>query len=147
MHILISAHKGQTPGPGRQAFDEVLQQADVLTLHCPLRADTRGLIGARELRLMKRNALLINAARGGVVDESALAEALRSGAIAGAGVDVLSSEPPEHGNPLLARDIPHLLVTPHIAWASLESRQRLLEQIALNITAYARGEARNVVGE
>jgi glycerate dehydrogenase len=145
MQVLVAAHKGQVPGPDRYAFDEVLKKADVLTLHCPLTVDTQALIGVGELRLMKTGAFLINAARGGIVDEAALADALRQGEIAGAGIDVLTNEPPSKGNPLLAPDIPHLLLTPHIAWASRESRQRLLEEVARNIAAYQQGQPRNVV--
>jgi glycerate dehydrogenase len=94
---------------------------------------------------MRRDALLINTARGGIVDESALAEALRQGAIGGAGVDVLSTEPPRGGNPLLEPDIPNLIVTPHTAWASREARQRVIEEIAANIEAFLAGIARNRV--
>jgi len=121
-----------------------------LSLHCPLTPETRGLIGAWELALMKRDAILINTARGGLVDEAMLAEALRQGALGGAGVDVLSLEPPAdgnplHGNPLLAADIPNLIVTPHSAWGSRESRQRLVGQLAENIQAYVGGEPLRVV--
>jgi glycerate dehydrogenase len=94
---------------------------------------------------MKTDALLINTARGGIVDEAALAKALKDGVIGGAGVDVLSVEPPSSGNPLLARNIPNLIVTPHIAWTSRESRQRLIEEIARNIQAFRQGEQRNRV--
>jgi len=89
--------------------------------------------------------LLINCARGGVVDEAALADALSSGGLGGAGVDVLTTEPPTHGNPLLKPGIPNLILTPHIAWASVESRQRLVNEIARNIQAFFAGEERNVV--
>jgi glycerate dehydrogenase len=126
-------------------LDDLLTQVDVLSLHCPLTEETRGLIGARELALMQPHALLINTARGAIVDESALAHALREGRIGGAGIDVLSEEPPIRGNPLLALDLPNLIVTPHIAWASRESRQRLIDEVALNIRAYLHGIARNRV--
>jgi len=129
------------------ALEQLLPQVDVLSLHCPLTDTTRGLIGARELGLMRRDALLINTARGGIVDESALAEALRFGAIGGAGVDVLSTEPPRGGNPLLAPGIPNLIVTPHIAWASREARQRVVVEIAANIEAFIAGMARHRVEE
>mgnify|MGYP002621051126 CR=1 FL=1 len=145
MRVMISDHRGAAPRPGRQAFDQVLTEADVLTLHCPLNADTRGLIGADEIQRMKPGALLINAARGGIVDEQALAAALRDGRLGGAGVDVLSDEPPRAGNPLLADDIPNLILTPHIAWASRNARQRLLDEIGDNISAFLAGAARNVV--
>jgi glycerate dehydrogenase len=127
------------------ALEQLLPQIDVLSLHCPLTDSTRGLIGARALGLMRQDALLINTARGGIVDESALAEALRAGAIGGAGIDVLSNEPPRAGNPLLMPDIPNLIVTPHIAWASREARQRVVVEIAANIEAFSAGMARNRV--
>ncbi len=124
---------------------ELLPRADVLTLHCPLTEATRDLIGAAELELMRPDALLINTARGGIVDESALADALRRGVIGGAGVDVLGVEPPREGNVLLDPGIPNLIVTPHTAWASRESRQRLLDEVALNIEAFREGRERNRV--
>ena len=128
----------------RVALSEMLPQVDVLTLHCPLTKETRALIGAKELRLMKRGAILINTSRGGIVDELMLLEALRSHHLGGAGVDVLSQEPPID-NPLLSADIPNLIVTPHIAWASRESRQRLVNELAANIQAYLQRTPRNVV--
>lgn len=145
MRVLIAARPGQIPGPGRVPLHDLLRQADVVTLHCPLTEQTKGLIGARELMLMQPHALLINTARGGIVDEAALAQALREHRIGGAGVDVLSEEPPVNGNVLLAADIPNLIVTPHIAWASREARQRLLDEVAENIAAFMRGEIRNRV--
>jgi glycerate dehydrogenase len=145
MKILVAARKDQPAPPGRTAFDELLAQADVLSLHCPLTDETRGLIGERELDLMKDDSLLINTARGGIVDESALAMALRNGRIGGAGIDVLAQEPPTAVSPLLADGIPNLIVTPHIAWASQASRQRLLDGVAANIRAWLRGEPQNLV--
>jgi glycerate dehydrogenase len=124
----------------------LLPQVDVLSLHCPLTPETRGLIGAWELALMRRDAVLINTARGGLVDEAMLADALRKGALGGAGVDVLTLEPPTAGNPLLAPDIPNLIVTPHCAWGSRESRQRLVGQLAENVRSYLGGEPVRVVG-
>ena len=94
---------------------------------------------------MKPDALLINTARGALVDEAALADALRAGTIGGAGIDVLSEEPPVHGNPLLDGAIPHLIVTPHIAWAAREARQRAVDEMAANARAFLAGEARNRV--
>jgi len=123
----------------------VLAQADVVSLHLPLTPATRGLIGARELASMKRSALLINTSRGGLVDERALADALRGGAIAGAGFDVLSTEPPREGNPLLGAGVPNLIVTPHVAWSSVEAMQALADQLIDNVEAFVRGEPRNVV--
>lgn len=145
MDVLIAARRGRPAPPGRVAFDEVLARCDVLSLHCPLNDDTRGLIGERELALMKPDAILVNTARGGIVDEAALLEALQQDRLGGAAVDVLSVEPPVAGNPLLAVSLPNLVVTPHIAWASREARQRLVAEIVANIIAFHRGEARNRV--
>jgi glycerate dehydrogenase len=145
MEVLVAQRPGGPSREGRIPLDELLGRIDVLSLHCPLTPETRGLIGRRELALMKSDTLLINTARGGIVDEPALAAALRAGMLGGAGVDVLSVEPPSAGNALLDPDIPNLIVTPHIAWASRESRQRLVDEIARNIRAFAAGEARNVV--
>ncbi len=145
MRVLIAARPGQLPGATRVPLHDLLPQADVVSLHCPLTQQTQGLIGAPELALMQPHALLINTARGGIVDETALAQALRKHRLGGAGVDVLSVEPPVNGNVLLAADIPNLIVTPHIAWASREARQRLVDETAKNISAFLRGEARNRV--
>lgn len=137
MNILLGARPGKSAGEvdgyPRLPLDELLSQVDVLSLHCLLTDETRNLIGARELRMMKPDALLINTSRGGLVDEAALADALRTGVIAGAGFDVLTEEPPRNGNPLLAGDIPNLIVTPHSAWASQEARQRIVEITARNL--------------
>ena len=145
MQVMITERPGAALRTGRVTIADLLPRVDVLSLHVPLTPETRGLIGAKELRAMKRGAVLINTARGGIVDEAALVEALRSGHLGGAGVDVLSQEPPGN-NPLLAADIPNLIVTPHIAWASRESRQRLLNELAENVQAYLAGRPRNVVG-
>lgn len=131
---------------GRRPLAELLGQVDVLSLHCPLADNTRGLIGVRELALMKADALLINTARGGIVDEQALADALRAGRVGGAGIDVLAHEPPAAGSPLLAGDIPNLIVTPHVAWASRAARQRLVDGLADNIRAFCAGRPQNLVG-
>ncbi|MDX2463863.1 MAG: D-2-hydroxyacid dehydrogenase [Porticoccus sp.] len=130
----------------RTSFDTLIAEADVISLHCPLTEETRHLVGRRELAKMKNTALLINCARGGLVDEQALVEALEDGVIGGAGVDVLTEEPPKNGNPLLNPDIPNLIVTPHSAWVAKESRQRLIGQAAENVQAFLAGEPRNVVG-
>lgn len=146
MKVLFAEHKGAaTIRPGFLPFEQVLAESDIVTLHVPLTEATRNLIGANEFRQMKASSLLINAARGGVVDEVALAEALREGRIAGAGCDVLSTEPPREGNPLLDLDLPNLIITPHIAWASLESMQILANQLIDNIEAFVRGTAQNRV--
>jgi glycerate dehydrogenase len=123
----------------------LLAEADVLALHCPLTAQTRGLIGRAELRAMKTTAILINTARGGLVDETALAEALRAGWIGGAGFDVLSEEPPVAGNPMLQLRQPNFILTPHIAWASDEAMRLLADQLTATIEAWADGAPRNLV--
>jgi len=137
MKVLLGARPGQEPGVvdgySRIPLDELLPQADVLSLHCLLTDETRDLIGARELKMMKPDSLLINTSRGGLVNEQALADALRAGEIGGAGFDVLTEEPPRNGNPLLADDIPNLIVTPHSAWASREARQRIVGITAVNL--------------
>ena len=145
MTVLVAQRPGGQPVAGRVGLEELLSRADVVSLHVPLADNTRGLIGARELALMKKDALLINTARGGIVDEGALVAALRAGRLGGAGVDVLAVEPPRAGSPLLDDQPPNLIVTPHVAWASRESRQRLLDEVAANILAFAAGEARNRV--
>lgn len=147
MRVLISEHKdAEEVRAGRTAFVEVLRESDIVTLHTPLNDATRNMIGRAELKSMRQSALLINCARGGVVDEAALAEALRAGEIAGAGVDVLSREPPRDGNnPLLDSDVPHLILTPHIAWASREAMQALADQLIDNIEAFVAGEPQNLV--
>ncbi len=147
MQVLVSDHRGSEPRPGRVSFEQVLTKSDVISLHCPLTKETQGLIGAAEIAQMKQGALLINTARGGIVDEQDLADALRDGYLGGAGFDVLSQEPPLASNPLLAADIPNLIITPHIAWASRASRQRLLDQISANISAFLAGTPRNIVNE
>ncbi len=145
MEVLIAERAGRSPRPGRLPLEAVLESADILTLHCPLNEETRHLIDAGALERMPSHALLINTARGAVVDEAALADALRQGKIAGAGIDVLSQEPPVDGNPLLDEGIPNLVLTPHIAWAGVEARQRAITEIAANIRAYQAGESRNRV--
>ncbi len=132
-------------GPVRVTLDELLRSADVLSLHCPLTPATTGMIGRRELSLMKPEALLINTARGALVDLDALVEALRGGDLGGAAIDVLPQEPPVQGSPLFAPGIPNLIVTPHIAWAAFEARQRAVDELALNIEDYLRGGRRGRV--
>ncbi|MCU0971915.1 MAG: 2-hydroxyacid dehydrogenase [Gammaproteobacteria bacterium] len=145
MRVLIAQRPGGSPAPGRVPLPELLAASDVVTLHVPLAENTRGLVGPMQLAQMRPDALLINTARGGLVDEAALADALRAGRLGGAGVDVLAVEPPRGGSPLLDPSIPNLIVTPHVAWASRESRQRLLDEVAENIRAFAAGESRNRV--
>jgi len=142
MRVIVAQRPGGPRAEGRVRLDELLQRSDVVSLHCPLTEQTRGLIGARELTLMQHDALLINTARGALVDSAALADALRTGKIAGAAVDVLPQEPPVDGSPLLASDVPNLIVTPHVAWAARESRQRAIGEIAANIHSYRDGGRR-----
>lgn len=146
MRVLIAQRPGTVETrEDRWPLPMLLPQVDVLSLHCPLTPATRGLIGAWELALMRRDAFLINTARGGLVDEARLADALRRGALGGAGIDVLSLEPPTSDNPLLAPDIPNLIVTPHCAWGSRESRQRMIGQLVENIQRYQDGTPIRVV--
>jgi glycerate dehydrogenase len=145
MQVLVAERPGGPPRPGWLPLAELLPRVDVLTLHCPLADNTRNLIGAAELALMRPDALLINTARGGIVDEAALAAALRAGVLGAAAVDTLSIEPPPPDHPLLAADIPNLVITPHVAWASREARQRLIDAVAANIAAFAAGAALNRV--
>ncbi|HET6973127.1 MAG TPA: D-2-hydroxyacid dehydrogenase [Pyrinomonadaceae bacterium] len=129
----------------RAGFQEVLRRSDVLSLHCPLTEETKNLIGADELAQMKPEAILINTARGGLIDDRALIEALKSGRLAGAGIDVLRNEPPRDGNPLLEVDLPNLIVTPHNAWASRQAMQTLADQLVDNLEAFVRGSPQNLV--
>ena len=125
---------------------ELLATADVVSLHLPLSDKTRHMIGAAELATMKKTALLINTARGGLVDEAALAAALRNGVLGGAGFDVLTREPPTAGNPLLDLDQPNFILTPHVAWASAGAMQTLADMLVDNIEAFVAGTPKNVVG-
>jgi glycerate dehydrogenase len=145
MQVLVANRPGGTRETGRVDLHELLPRADVLSLHCPLSPATQGVIGAPELALMKRDAVLVNTARGALVDSAALAAALRGGRLGGAAIDVLPQEPPVDGNPLLEGDIPNLIVTPHIAWAAREARQRCLDEMAANVLAFRSGERRNRV--
>jgi glycerate dehydrogenase len=142
MKVVIANRAGAKPAPERMELRELLKIADVVSLHCPLTEATRGMIGAAELALMKRDAVLINTARGGLVDAPALAHALREGLLGGAGIDVLAREPPTDGNPLLDPEIPNLIVTPHVAWGAREARQRCLEEMATNIREFLNGGRR-----
>ncbi len=146
---MFAAHKGRDDmGPPYTPWQQVLEEADVITLHCPLTAATRGLIGMSEFRAMKRRPILINTARGGLVDEAALVTALDEGLIAGAGFDVAAGgEPPPPDSPLMrvaAR--PNVIVTPHVAWASDEAQQALADQLIDNIQNFVTGRPTNLVG-
>lgn len=144
MQVLVSARPGSdTVDTGRIPFDELLERADAISLHCPLNDTTRGLFGAPEFEKMKSSAILINTARGGLVDSAALADALRNGTIAAAAVDVLPQEPPVSGDPLLDYDGANLIVTPHIAWATREARQAAIDELVANIAAFIEGRKRN----
>ncbi|MCI0436196.1 MAG: glycerate dehydrogenase [Gemmatimonadetes bacterium] len=145
MRIEIANRPGGERQPGRLDLQELLPRVDVLSLHCPLTAATAGLIGARELELMRNDALLINTARGALIDVEALAQALRQHRIGGAAIDVLPQEPPRDGSPLLAPDIPNLILTPHTAWAARESRQRAIDEMAANVEDFLRGGRRGRV--
>lgn len=146
MKVLFADHEPpKAPGVDYTPFEEVLERSDVLSLHCPLTPATRNLIGLAEMRRMKRSALLINTSRGGLVDEQALIQALEEGLIAGAGFDVLTSEPPRNGHPLLDVRRPNFILTPHVAWASQEAMQFLADQLVDNIEAWAAGRPQHLV--
>jgi glycerate dehydrogenase len=145
MRVLVAERRGAAPRAGRVAFADLLREADVLTLHLPLTPETRHLIGKEELARMKPGAILINTARGALVDYVALVDALRSGRLGGAGIDVLEVEPPPRDHPLLITDLPNLIVTPHVAWGSLQAQQKLADEVIENIAAFLRGESRNRV--
>ena len=145
MRVIIANRPGAPPQRGRVDLHDLLGASDVVSLHCPLTSATRGLIGSRELALMKPDALLINTARGGLVDSAALAAALKSLRLGGAGIDVLAQEPPVDGDPLLDPGIPNLILTPHVAWAAREARQRCLDEMAANIRDYRAGGRRGRV--
>lgn len=145
MKVLIAILPGRPTDDARIELDALLPQVDVLSLHCPLTEQTYHLLNDHRLAMMKREALLINVARGAIIDERALADALKSGALAGAGLDVLSNEPPSAEHPLLQDDIPHLVITPHIAWSSCAVRQEVLQQLADNARAFRAGKPIRVV--
>jgi glycerate dehydrogenase len=145
MQVLIARRPGGEALEGRLDLDELLPRVDVLSLHCPLSAATAGLIDARRLALMRPDALLINTARGALVDSAALATALRASRLGGAAIDVLPREPPVNGDPLLEPGIPNLIVTPHVAWAARDARQRCLDEMALHVADHLRGGRRGRV--
>ncbi|GLK80280.1 D-2-hydroxyacid dehydrogenase [Methylopila turkensis] len=133
------------PQDGLVDFETVLTQSDVITIHVPLTPDTKNMFGAEQFRKMKNSAILINTARGGLVDEPALLEALKSGEIGGAGFDVVAQEPPKDGNILCDADLPNLIVTPHVAWASKQAMQILADQLIDNVENFVAGKPTNVV--
>ena len=147
MVTMFAAHKGKTGlGPLYTPWEEVLETSDVITLHCPLTPETRNIIAAPEFRRMKRRPLLINTARGGLVDEEDLERALDEGLISGAGIDVTLPEPPPADGPLMriARR-GNVIVTPHVAWASVEAQQTLADQLIDNIESFVAGRPTNLV--
>jgi len=143
---VIATSRANVPGDSNiehVSIWELLERSDVVSLHCPLNAETENLIDAKALRRMRDDALLINTARGGLIDAQALVDALRSGEIAGAGIDVLRQEPPVDPDPLFDTPLPNLIVTPHVAWAAQESRQRAVNEVAANVASFIKGEPRN----
>ncbi len=147
MRTLYAAHKGvEGLGPLYTPFDQVIEEADVLTMHAPLMPATKDMISDREFGMMTKKPLIINASRGGLVDEAALVRALDAGQISGVGFDVLTSEPPEPDNPLLAiLDRPNVIVTPHTAWASDEAMQTLWDQVVEHLENFHKGTPSNRV--
>jgi glycerate dehydrogenase len=146
MDVIVAARPGtEDVSDDRVSFDELLERSDVISLHCPLNEQTSNLFGAEEFRKMKSSAILINTARGGLVDSVALAGALQSGEILAAGVDVLPTEPPVQGDPLLDYAGDNLLITPHVAWGTDRSRQDSIHELAANVSAFLQGEKRNRV--
>jgi len=143
MEVIVAARPGTDEIPeGRVALDDLLTRADAISLHCPLNDTTRGLFGAAEFRAMKPSAILVNTARGGLVDSAALVNALRDGEIAAAAIDVLPKEPPRDGDPLLDYKGDNLIITPHIAWGTLTARQNAVDELTANIAAFLDGRER-----
>jgi glycerate dehydrogenase len=143
---VIAVHRASRPtlsGIEEVSVSELLERSDIVSLHCPLNTETENIIDAKALRQMRNDALLINTARGGLVDSLALVDALRNGEIAGAGIDVLRQEPPIDPDPIFDTPLPNLIVTPHVAWAARESRQRAVDEIAANIASFMKGKQRN----
>jgi glycerate dehydrogenase len=146
MKVLFADHEPpKMPGVEFTPFEQVLAESDVLSLHCPLTPSTRNIIGLEQMRKMKRSALLINTSRGGLVDEAALIQALEEGLIAGAGFDVLTTEPPKNGHPLLDVRRPNFILTPHVAWASDDAMQFLADQLIDNVDKWAAGSPQHLV--
>ncbi len=143
MEVIVAARPGKDEIPeGRVSFDELLARSDVISLHCPLNDATRNLFGAEQFHAMKNTAILVNTARGGLIDSQALVDALRFGEIGGAAIDVLPEEPPINGDPLLDYKGDNLMVTPHIAWATQTARQNAMDELTANVRAFLNGEER-----
>jgi glycerate dehydrogenase len=145
MNVLVAERRGEPPRGERHTFENVVRHADVISIHCPLTSDTANLFDRATMKRMKPTAFLVNTARGGIVNEADLAQCLREDVIAGAAVDVLSQEPPPVDHPLLAEDLPTLLLTPHNAWATPQARQALIDQILRLIHAFERDQVFNRV--
>ncbi len=147
MQVLLCQRPGSegVPEPGRVRFDELLERSDIISLHCPLSADTHHLFDDRAFGKMKKSAILVNTARGAIIDSGALIHALECGEIAGAGIDVFDIEPPPPDHPLLQIRRPNLLITPHNAWGSRETRQRLVDGLSKNLVGWLNGQPVNVV--
>lgn len=145
MEVFVSSRRPQDelPGVTKLDTDTLFSTCDVVSLHCPLTPETQDLVDSRRLGLMKKTAILINTGRGPLVDEAALARALREGMIGGAGLDVLCKEPPAMDNPLIGA--PNCVVTPHVSWATVEARRRLLDIAAENVAAFLAGKPQNTV--
>lgn len=146
LQVLVAERAGATVRPGRVSLETLYREADIITLHCPLTPETENLLDIDAFRKMRREAIVINTARGGIVNEADLVQALQTGEIAAAAVDVLTCEPPVNGNPLLEVQLPNLVVTPHVAWSGRHARQRLIDELAENIRAFRAGKPRNRVG-
>ena len=147
MKVLYNARKHHEAADSKGYIytdrETLLRESDVVSLHCPLTKETEHMINRETLGMMKRDAFLINTSRGPLIDEDALYEALREGTIRGAGLDVLSEEPPVHGSPLFTLD--NCIITPHIAWAAHEARQRLMDTVHENLEAFLQGKELNTV--
>lgn len=149
MEILVAARPGATGAipPGRIALEQLLREADIVSLHCPVTPETRNLMNQQTIALMKPSAFLINTARGALIDEVALIDALRKNRIAAAALDVITQEPPPPDHPIVraVKDLDNLIVTPHTAWSAHEARARLLKEVEENIAAFLQGRDRNRV--
>ena len=145
MQVEIANRPGGAAEAGRRDLDDLLPELDVLSLHCPLTDATRGLVSRERLARMKLDAVLINTARGALVDTKALADALKAKRLGGAGIDVFEREPPPADHPLLDTSVPNLIVTPHVAWAAREARQRCIDELARNVESFLAGGRRNRV--
>ncbi|WP_413111216.1 D-2-hydroxyacid dehydrogenase [Thaumasiovibrio sp. DFM-14] len=147
MNVLFAEHKGRTTcRQGYTPFNNVLARADVISLHCPLNAQTEHLIGHAEISCMKNTAILINTGRGGLLDEQAVVDALKSGELGGAGIDVFVNEPADNKNPLIAHaSLPNLLLTPHVAWGSDSAIQTLVNQLIDNLNQFVAGHPQHLL--